>query len=63
MSNPLTDVLPATVRKYVYAALFLTAVVLGVWQATDGNVVETILGVLAALGFGTATANTKPPQQ
>lgn len=64
--NPLkmlVDLIPASQRKYVYAAFSLIALVVTVWQAADGNWKE-FLGALLATGVGTlATANTnvKPP--
>lgn len=54
----LTDVLPARVRKYVYAALMLAAIVLAAWQASDGDWLLFAANLLGALGFGTAAANT-----
>lgn len=57
MNNPLT-VLPPQVRKYVYAVFAVAAIGLGVYQATGGDWLQFAVGLLAALGFGTATANT-----
>ena len=57
--NLLTDVLPAKARKYVYAALALAAIVLGVWQASDGDWLLFAANLLGALGFSTAASNTK----
>lgn len=59
-SNPLTDIIPAKARRYVYAVLWLTALVFGTWRATDGDVVTFVAALLAALGFGTAQSNTHP---
>lgn len=56
--NILTDVLPAKVRKYVYAALALAALVLAAWQASDGDWLLFAANLLGALGFGTAASNT-----
>lgn len=56
--NLLTDVLPPNVRKYVYLALTLAAIVLGVWQASDGDWLLFVANLLGALGFGTAASNT-----
>jgi hypothetical protein len=57
--NFLTDVLPPKARKYVYAVLALAAVVLGVWQASDGDWLLFAANLLGALGFGTAASNVK----
>lgn len=58
--NILTDVLPPQVRKYVYAALALAAIVLGVYQASDGDWLLFAANLLGALGFGTAASNVRP---
>lgn len=57
-SNPLTDVLPAQARKYVYAVAFLIATGFAVYQATEGNWVEFFAALSAALVPGTAYSNT-----
>ena len=59
--NPLTDVLPATARKYVYAVLALAALCLGAYQASGGDWLEFSVLLLGALGFGTAASNTPKP--
>lgn len=58
--NELLQLVPAKVRKYVYASLALLALVYAAWQASDGNwqvalgsLVTTLLGALA-------NANVKP---
>ena len=56
--NPLTDVLPAKVRKYVYALLALGALVLAAYQAAGGDWLEFAGLFLGSLGFGTASSNT-----
>lgn len=53
----LTDILPPTARKYVYAILGLAALCLSAYQATQGDWLEFAGYVLGALGFGTARAN------
>ena len=57
-SNPLTDVIPAKARKYVYAGAFVVASGFAVYQATEGNLVEFFAGLVAALVPGTAYSNT-----
>lgn len=57
MTSPLTDVLPPHVRKYVYALLFLSALVLAAWQASHGDWLLFVANLLTALGFGTAVSN------
>lgn len=58
--NPLTDVLPAKLRKYAYAVLFVAALVYALYQAADGDwatftgsLLTSLLGLLAA-------SNVKP---
>lgn len=58
MTNPLTDVLPEKVRKYVYALLSLAALVFSAYQASDGDWVQLVGGLIAALTTATAASNT-----
>lgn len=60
-SNPLTDVLPAQARKYLYAALFVASLGFAAWQAADGDWVEFAGAVIVALFGATATSNTDTP--
>jgi hypothetical protein len=55
--NPLT-VIPAKVRKYVYAVLLLAALALSAYKASEGDWFEFAGLLLGSLGFGTAAANT-----
>ena len=57
--NPLTNVLPAKVRLYFYAALFVAGLVFAAWQASDGNWVEFVGGLISALGGATAASNVQ----
>lgn len=57
-TNPLTDVLPAKVRKIAYAVLFLAAIVFAAFQAADGDWVELVGGLITALLGATAASNT-----
>lgn len=57
-SNPLTDVLPAKVRRYVYAGLFVGALGFSAYQAADGDWKQFVGGVLTALVGATAASNT-----
>lgn len=63
MSNPLTDVLPAKVRRYVYAVVSLAAAIFTVYQATEGDWKEFTAGALAVLVGATATSNTDTQPQ
>lgn len=55
--NPLTDVLPESVREVAYAVLFVLALGFAVWQASDGNWVEFTGGIITALFGATAASN------
>jgi hypothetical protein len=55
--NPF-DVLPANIRRYVYAVLGLAALVLAAFKAADGDWLEAAGVLLGSLGFGQATAKT-----
>lgn len=57
MANPLTDVLPPAVRKYVYALLALAALALAAYKASNGDWLEFAGLLLGSLGFGTAGSN------
>lgn len=60
--NPLTDIIPAHVRKYVYAAYALAGVVVGA-MAVAGLDVGKAPDVIAYLGIAlglAAAANTSP---
>lgn len=56
--NPLTDALPANVRRYLYAAAFLAAIVYGAWQASAGDWNAFVVSLLAALVPALAASNT-----
>lgn len=55
-TNPLT-LLPDSVRRWVYAALWIASVVIAGFQVADGDWLKTAVFVLGALGFGMAQAN------
>lgn len=54
----LTDIIPARFRKYVYAALFLAALVYSAWEASGGNWKTFVGGLIVALTSATAASNT-----
>lgn len=68
VSNPLTDILPASVRRYVYALWALIGLVLGAVQAF-GSDPSWLPGALAVYAFVstaigvTAASNTPKPQE
>lgn len=63
MTNPLTDVIPAQARKYVYALLALAALVLAGYQATQGDWLAFAVYLVGALTGGTAASNVSTPQE
>lgn len=64
MANPLApleELVSPEKRKVFYAFVALASLVLGIWQASQGDWVEFTGLLLAALGGATATANTHAP--
>jgi hypothetical protein len=57
MRNPLNAILPAHVRRYVYAILALAAIVLAAYKASDGDWLAFAVNLLSGLGFGMAGSN------
>lgn len=63
--NLLTDVVPAHVRKYLYALFALAGIIVGACQIAGvdvGKVPEVLAYVGIALGL-TAASNTPPPAE
>lgn len=56
--NPLQDVLPAVVRKYLYAALFVGALCFALWQASEGDWLTFVGSLLTSLLGLMASSNT-----
>jgi hypothetical protein len=57
MSNPLTDVLSPTARRYVYAVVTLAALVWGAYQVSGGDWREFAGALITALVTATAASN------
>lgn len=55
--NPL-EAIPPRFRLYAYAVLTLAALAISAYKAAEGDWLETVAGLLALLGFGTATTHT-----
>ena len=62
MRNPLADVIPAKVRLYVYAVVFLASLVFAAWQAAEGNVAVFIGSLVSALATALAGSNVSSGQ-
>lgn len=61
MNNPLADVLPAKVRKILYAIGFVCLIIWTVIQGAEGDWSKVVGGVLASLLPLLAASNTPPP--
>ena len=65
MSNPLTDIIPAKARKYVYAVFALAGIVIGALAIAGvdvGKAPDVLAYVGIALGL-TAASNTPAPKE
>lgn len=60
--NPLTDVLPPQVRKYVYAILALAALVWSAYTASHGDWGQFVGSLIVSLTGATAASNTSPQE-
>jgi len=63
MSNPLTDIIPAKARKYIYALFALAGVIIGALAIAGvdvGKAPDVLAYIGIALGF-TAASNTPAP--
>jgi len=58
MSNPLTDVIPASARKYVYAIAFVVGLALTAIEAAGGDLKQAAFLLVGALVPLLAAANT-----
>lgn len=64
MKNPLDDLIPAKHRRRFYAIGTLALLVVGSYQAADGDWVEfSILVLTAIFGTGMAASNTHPEEE
>lgn len=57
-NNPLTELIPAQYRKYVYGVATLLAAVYALWQVSGGDWEQFAASGIAALVAGLATSNT-----
>ena len=60
--NPLHELFPPAVRRYVYAVIALLALVFAAWQAAGGDWLEFAAGLLAMLVNMMAVSNTPTPE-
>lgn len=61
-ANPLTELIPARARKYVYGIAALLALVYGIFQASDGDWRQFVGALLATLVPLLAASNTVSPE-
>ena len=61
MSNPLTDLIPARYRKYLYAVAFVAGIVLAAYQANGGDWRATVGYLIGAVLAALAHGNTPKP--
>lgn len=61
-TNPLTELIPAKARKYVYGIVFLAAIVFSIYQASEGSWEVFVGGVITALVNALALSNTVSPE-
>lgn len=54
----LTDLIPAKYRRYVYAVAALLAFAYGLWEASNGDWHQFVVGLLGAIVSALAHANT-----
>lgn len=62
ISNPLTELIPARARKYVYGIAALVGLVYGVYQASGGDWNQFIAALIATLVPLLAASNTVAPE-
>ena len=59
--NPLTDIIPAAARKYVYLIAAAALFVYGIWQVSDGDLRAFVIALVSALVSGLAASNVEKP--
>lgn len=57
-SNPLTELIPAQYRKYVYLVAAAALFVYGIWQISAGDAKAFVVALASALVSGLAASNT-----
>lgn len=63
MSNPLTNLIPASARKWVYAIFSVASAVYGIWEATGGNWTAFAAGLVGAATGALAHGNVALPAE
>lgn len=58
VSNPLTELIPATYRKYVYLVAAAALFVYGLWEVAAGDIRTFVVSLVSALVSGLAASNT-----
>lgn len=60
MNNILNELLPRTVRLWLYVVVGVLAAGFTAWQAADGNIVEAVAGLIATFSSWLAAGNITP---
>jgi hypothetical protein len=60
MGNILAELLPRTVRLWLYVIVFFVLLGLGSWLAAEGNVTEAVVAFLGSLAPLLAAGNVNP---
>ena len=58
MENPFTDIVSPELRKALYLAAFMVALLIGLWQAAEGDWLKFVASVASALIPLLAASNT-----
>lgn len=59
-SNPLTEVIPAAYRRYVYLVAAAALFIYGLYEVSNGDVRTFVVSLVSALVSGLAASNTRP---
>lgn len=59
-TNPLTELIPAQYRRYVYLVAAAALLVYGIWEASGGDVRAFVVALVSSLVSGLAASNTNP---
>lgn len=59
--NPLTELIPAKYRKYVYYVAAGALFVYSLWEASEGNIETFVVSIVTSAVAGLAGANTSDP--
>ena len=61
MNNILNELLPRTVRLWLYVVVGVLAAAFSAWQVAEGNIVEAVAALIATFSSWLAAGNVSPP--